>query len=241
MIKNFTFILIILLTTVSFGQQELDSLQLKEDNDQELHTRSFDENLRTKYDGEEFNYDIKTGEPQNLIGRFLQWFFQTLRDNFGINISPEAMKVLEYFIYFLMGGLVIYLLVRFFIRENLSSIFSKGPSGTIDLNLSEEHIETIDLNVLLQDALKQKDYRLAVRYQYLKVLKILSQKDIIEWHYEKTNWDYQNEIKLSSVQTIFKEVSYLYDYIWYGEQYINERGYKAAEARFIALEDQIPN
>ncbi|MEX0290525.1 MAG: hypothetical protein AB3N14_15580 [Flavobacteriaceae bacterium] len=240
MIRSFTFLCFALLTAISFGQQEADSLQLKEDSDQQLHSRSFDGDLSSKYQGEEFNYDIKTGEPQNLIGRFLQWFFQTLRDNFGIDISPEAMKILEYVIYLLMGGLVIYLLVRFFIRENLSSIFSKGPSGTIDINLSEEHIERIDLNALLQEALKQKDYRLAVRYQYLKALKILSQQDIIDWHYEKTNWDYQREIKLPSIQSIFKEVSYIYDYIWYGEQHINEIGYKAAEARFVALKNQIP-
>lgn len=240
MIKNYLGLLLLIITSTVFSQQDLDSLLLKEDTDQPIGQRAYEEELSNKYQGEEFNYNIKDGEAQNLIERFLNWFFQTLRDNFGINISPEAMQVLKFFIYLLMGGLVIYLLVRFFVGENVSSIFSNKSSGTIDLNLSEDHIDNIDLNALLMSALEQKDYRLAIRYQYLKALKSLSRTGIIDWHYEKTNWDYQREIKAPTIQLIFKEVSYLYDYIWYGEQIIDEKKYHAAEARFVALENQIP-
>lgn len=62
---------------------------------------------------------------------------------------------------------------------------------------------------------------------------------MIRWQYEKTNLDYQNEISTPSVKSIFKEVSYLYDYIWYGEQPIDETKYRTAEARFTTLKDQI--
>ena len=215
-------------------------MQLKEDTDQAINQRTFDGQLSEKYQGEEFNYDIKDGDAQNLIERFLQWFFQTLRDNFGINIAPEVMQIIEYFIYILMGSLVIYLLVRFLIGEKVSSIFKKNSPGIIDLNLSEDHIENVDLDELLNKALGQKDFRLAIRYQYLKALKTLSQKSIIDWHFEKTNWDYLKEISTPSIQSLFKEVSYLYDYIWYGEQLIDEEIYGAAEARFRALDNQIP-
>jgi hypothetical protein len=222
-----------------YSQQKVDSLHLKEDKDRAIEIKSFDAGLREKYQGDEFNYNIKDGEAQNLIERILQWFFQTLRDNFGINISPEAIQVLEILIYILMGGLVIYLLVRFLIGENISAIFKKNPTGISDINLSEDHIEQVDLDALLMQAIGQKDFRLAVRYQYLKSLKTLSQKSIIDWHFEKTNRDYLKEIRTPAIQSLFKEVSYLYDYIWYGEQYINEEIYIAAESRFQALKNQI--
>ena len=223
-----------------FGQQKIDSLLLKEDKEQPLNLRNFEQELSEKYAGEEFVYDIKDGAAQNLIERFLQWFFQTLRENFGIDISPEVIQIMEYFIYILMGGLVIYLLVRFFIGERLSSIFTKNATGIIDINLSEDHIEQVDLNRLLKNALKENDFRLAVRYQYLISLKSLSQNGIIDWHFEKTNWDYLKEISTPAMQKLFKEVSYIYDYIWYGEQPVDAEKYKAAEIKFRALENLIP-
>ncbi len=226
---------------VVYPAQEVDSLQLKEDTGQAIDLRSFDEELNQKYQGDDFNYDINDGAAQNLIERFLSWFFQTLRDNFGIDISPAAIQILEYIIYILMGGLVIYLLVRFLIGENVSSIFKKSHTGIVDINLTEDHIEQIDLDELLSKAITKKDFRLAIRYQYLKTLKTLSQNSIIDWHYEKTNRDYLSEISAPGIQKLFKEVSYLYDYIWYGEQYINEETYGIAETRFQVLEKQIPN
>ncbi len=239
MIKYFLSGLLFLISFVGISQVGADTLRLKEENDPGINRRYFEEELTDKYQGEEFNYEINDGEAQNLIQRFLNWFFQTLKDKLGIDISPEALGVIEYPIYILMGILVLYLLVRFFIGEDLSSVFTKDATGLTDVNLSEEHIGDVDLEALLETALEQKDFRLAIRYQYLRALKLLSQKSIIDWHYEKTNLDYQNEISTPAIKSIFKELSYLYDYIWYGEQFIDEMKYEAAEVRFAALKDLI--
>ena len=239
MIKPPLPLICLLLLQVAFSQQEKDLPTLKEDTTQVLDTRSFEKNLNEKYSGDEFNYDVTDGEAQNLLKRFLNWFFGTLQDTFGISIPPEAMQIMEYFIYLLMGGLVIYLLVRFFIGENLSTMFTKQAKSIVDINLSEEHIENVNLDALVKNALVKKDYRLAIRYQYLRALKMLSNQNIIDWHYEKTNWDYQKEISSPQMNSIFKEVSLLYDYIWYGEQEIDEFKYRAADARFDALKNMI--
>ncbi|HMB61737.1 MAG TPA: DUF4129 domain-containing protein, partial [Eudoraea sp.] len=225
---------------VKLSQVRQDSVKLKTDTDQVLSSRSFGDPLRDKYQGEEFNYDTRVDEAQNLLQRSLQWFFQTLQEHFGITIPPGTYQVLEYLIYLLMAILVLYLLVRFFVGENLTSLFNKPAAAVTGISHSEEHIVNVDLEALLTAAILEKEYRLAIRYQYLKALKLLSQKNIIEWHYEKTNGDYLKEIEVPTIRSIFREVSYLYDYIWYGEQEINEVKYHAAEIRFAALRNQIP-
>ncbi|MEL6917533.1 MAG: hypothetical protein AAFO99_07360 [Bacteroidota bacterium] len=239
MIKFYLLLVLNLFFLMGFAQRENDSVP-SDDTATVLDIRFFDEGLNERYTGDEFNYDIKDGEAQNLLERFLRWLSNLLGDTFGFSIDPDTLKVLELVIYLLMGGLVIYFLVKFFIGEKLSSIFTKKATSIIDINLSEEHIENVDLDALIKLALEQKDYRLAVRYQYLRTLKDLSQKNIIEWHYEKTNTDYQREITIPRVQSLFKEVSYLYDYIWYGEQIIDEPKYVAARSRFVALTNLIP-
>jgi hypothetical protein len=147
---------------------------------------------------------------------------------------------MEYVIYILLGVLAIYLLVRFLVGENLPQLFTKKAGSLIDLTLGEEHIENLDLDGLLRTALAQNDYRLAIRYHYLGILKALSGKGLIEWHYDKTNADYIKEIPSPNIKTRFEEVSYLYDHVWYGEQALDAPRYKVAENHFLALKTLLP-
>jgi len=234
-----TIVPFLLFFLLGFSQLKKDSVQIPQDLDSKLTERSLPNDLNKKYSGEEFDYEIKTGESQNLIARFLSWLSRGLNDIFGINISPEAFKFLQYLIYFLMGGLVIYLIIRLLVNEKFNAIFTKKAKSIIDIDLAEQHIESLDLDALLQAALDDKNYRLAIRYHYLRVLKKLSQANIIEWHFDKTNSDYQNEIAKPNLKSGFKEVSYLYDYIWYGEQPIDENSYEKANSSFQSLNNSI--
>ncbi|MEM9076667.1 MAG: hypothetical protein AAGC43_06495 [Bacteroidota bacterium] len=236
----FLFLLLLLPCLVLANLQQKDSLQLQYDKDSKLEERSITEDLSQKYQGDEFNYEIKTGESQNLLLRALRWIFNGLGDIFGFDVSPNTLKVIQYFIYVLMGLLVIYLLVRFLVNERFGSIFTKKATSLLDVDLSEQHIESLDLDSLMDKAIQNKDYRLAVRYQFLKVLKRLSQKQLIDWNFEKTNSDYEKELNENQLKTKFREVSYLYEHIWYGENPITERQYRKTNDRFNSLNTLIP-
>lgn len=240
MIKTYTIILILFFFSFGFAQQEQDSIILPTDTSSVLDIKTFDTDLSEKYIGEEFDYSSAEGDAQNLLSRFLLWIRNALSDTFGVDLPPGTLKVVEYIIYVLMGVLALYLLVKFLVGENLTTLFSKRATPLIDINLSEEHIEHIDLDILIKEALVAKNYRLAIRYHYLSVLKNLSLRNIIEWQFEKTNSDYQNEITIDQLKPLFQEVSYLYDYIWYGEQDIDENKFNAAETRFAALKNSLP-
>ncbi|MFD2099238.1 DUF4129 domain-containing protein [Flagellimonas iocasae] len=237
MIKSSLIILMLLWASISFAQN--DSIVIPVDEGSTLSERQIEEDLSKKYTGEDFNYDIKTGESSNLLARFIRWLLNSLGDIFGLDISPQTLLILEYIIYALMGALVIFLLIRVFVNEKFNAIFTKKAKSIVDIDLSEQHIESLDLDAMMNDALKNKDYRLAVRYQFLRILKLLSQKNLIEWHFEKTNADYEREIKHGNLQAAFKNASYLYENIWYGEQPIDEAGYAKASSRFSTLNNLI--
>ena len=221
-----------------FSQEANDSV-VRIDSISKLTERSIPDGLTQKYTGDEFNYEVKTGESQNLLLRFLNWVGQGLQRIFGIEISPRTLEILELIIYVGMAILAIYLCVRLFTNESFHSLFTKKAKVLADVTLSEEHIESIDLNVLLAKALEQNDFRLAVRYQFLLVLQLLSKKGVIDWHFEKTNSDYLKEIEKQDLQKSFKKVSYLYDHIWYGEQPINVLTYEKAQQDFDAVQKNL--
>ncbi len=223
---------------MSVAQGTNDSI-VKIDSSSVLTVRTINENLSNKYTGDEFDYTFKTGESQNLLARFINWVGQGLSNIFGINISPQLLELIEYFIYFLLIILVIYLVVKLLINENFNSLFQKKAKTVNDINLTEEHIEGIDINKLLHEAVEQKDYRLAIRYQFLLTLQKLSKNDIITWHFDKTNTDYFTEIKQPEIKRGFKKIAYLYDYIWYGEQIIDDVKYTKSVLDFESINKQI--
>lgn len=200
-----------------------------------LSIRQFNDGFSDSYNGEEFNYTTKTGESQNLLARFINWIGQGLYKVFGIELSPQVLEILEYLIYLLLGILVIYIVVKVLIKENFDSIFQKKAKTINDINFTEEHIEKIDLNKLLKEALDTNNYRLAIRYQFLLTLQKLSKNDKIEWHFDKTNSDYITEITEPQLKNKFKKVVYLYDYIWYGEQEIAIDNYEKSISDFETI------
>lgn len=230
-------ILLILLqfaTLLSFSQGVQDSI-VKIDTASVLSIRQFNDGFSDSYNGEEFNYTTKTGESQNLLARFINWIGQGLYKVFGIELSPQVLEILEYLIYLFLGILVIYIVVKVLINENFNSIFQKKAKTINDINFTEEHIEKIDLNTLLIEALGTNNYRLAIRYQFLLTLQKLSKNDRIEWHFDKTNSDYLTEITEPQLKNKFKKVVYLYDYIWYGEQEIAKDKYEKSISDFETI------
>ncbi|MDT0556586.1 hypothetical protein [Patiriisocius hiemis] len=215
-----------------------DSLRVVVDSSL-VSQRSFSEKLSEKYTGNEFDYDTMDGEAENFIFRAIRWFFRKIGDFFGFDVSPEMIKFLELFFYTLIGILAVYIIIKLLVGDSPSSFFTKKSTQLAPLNIQEEHIENIDLDALIKEALKQGNYRLAIRYMYLKSLKELSQKNLIDWHYDKTNTDYYTEIKDGTLKKAYKQTSYLYDNIWYGEFELDTAGFDIAKKDFEHLTKQI--
>ncbi len=227
-------------TSLGVAQSVKDTLVVPEDSLGNLYARPELKDLNRTYNGEEFDYNVKTGESQNLIARFFNWLNMWLSDTFGIKISPEAFNVIQWGIYIVFSGLILYLIIRLLINERIEALFTKGSTAIADVELSTRHIEQVNLDELLSEALRNGEHRLAVRFLFLKLLQRLSQKQIIQWHFEKTNSDYQQEIQEPRLQSRFKELSYLYDYVWYGEQALDKSAFDKVRERFGKMDQLLP-
>jgi hypothetical protein len=200
-----------------------------------LEVTYFKENFKENYTGDDFNYSINDTGGINLMQRILRTFFNWMSDLFGFDIDFIDYKTLEYIVYGLLGIIVLYLLIKFLLQNPVSSVFKTETKTIEGFSYVEEDIKQIDFDKLVKDALKSNNYRLATRYLYLKSLKVLANKKTIEWHFEKTNTDYINEIKDHKLKTLFKRVSYIYDYVWYGEFPIDEVSFKKNQDDFNQL------
>ena len=134
----------------------------------------------------------------------------------------------------LLFVLVVYFIFRAIVNKEGTWVFGKSSDkNIIPVTDVENNIRTSNFKSLIAFAEKQKDFRLAVRYYYLWLLKSLTESEIIEYDVEKTNSDYHSEITSESIKNEFAYTSYLYNYIWYGEVNVNEAQFSRAKQAFI--------
>lgn len=221
--KNFEIVLI-----------ENDSLQI---DTSKVKKRSFD-NLNDVYSGEDFIYE-HTVESSGWWTRFKQWINDWFKDLFNLKTQGQASKATD--IAIKIAGVIIFLLVIYFIfkavmNDEGSWVFGKSSDKNIIPVIDvENNIHATDFKALITSAESENNYRLAVRYYYLWLLKALANAEIIEYDVEKTNSDYQNEIASTELKKEFTYTSYLYNYIWYGEFDVNQIQFDNAKHAFNNL------
>ncbi len=232
--KHINCIFIAILSPITFWAQKVS-----EADSTAINVKRFSDDLAKNYSGSDFDYVTNDTGGTNLLQEILRKFFDWLGDLIGIDTSWMDMKLLEYCIYGLFAVIIVYLIIKYMLNSPVNTIFNKEDRKINQLNFTEEHIEKVDFDSLITKAVDAADYRVAVRYLYLKSLQLLSNHQIIEWHFDKTNAEYQAEIKDAATKEYFRKVSYIYDYVWYGEFSINESDYEKTAYNFNKLNQSV--
>jgi len=165
--------------------------------------------------------------------QFKNWFF----DQFGTSsLVSLFLKVLPYF---LLGGLLLLIGWLFSKFNPSSSLLKSSNQPDVLLNEEEEIIRSENIEDLIASAVKDLNYRLAVRYYYLFLLKLLNQKGIIHYEFQKTNSEYLSELKGVEFKEMIKRSIRHYDFIWYGNFSIDRMQFLQAESSFKKLQDNL--
>ena len=112
--------------------------------------------------------------------------------------------------------LVIILLIVYFMYKNKQPI--KKVTG-FDENKAPADIPKTELELALEKAIQNKNYREAVRIYFVFIIKDLSEKNWIKWKKNKTNFSYLSEMTGRDEYHGFYQVVTLYEIIWYGVFY----------------------
>ena len=94
---------------------------------------------------------------------------------------------------------------------------------------------TKDFDQLINSAVQNNNYKLAVRYLFLKLLKLLSDEEIIQYRKDKTNHQYLKEIDDIQVSNAFKDTAYRFEWIWYGDFPIDKAQMENSKNEFNKL------
>ncbi|HYC29907.1 MAG TPA: DUF4129 domain-containing protein, partial [Chitinophagaceae bacterium] len=103
----------------------------------------------------------------------------------------------------------------------------------------DELLQKENLAALIQEAEAQNNFRLAVRYRYMKVLQEMDERQIISLNAQSTNWDYVNRLGGHPLKKQFLLLTRAYEYVWYGEFEINNDQYGYLRTEFQQFENSL--
>jgi len=153
-------------------------------------------------------------------------------------LSENAIKNIFWFITvsFLLIVIVLYLLDGNF---NIFKRSVKAVNTTNDADIFNQSIFELDYNTLIQQATEKGDYNIAIRLYYLKLLANLSNKKLIDYSKEKTNFEYQFQLITTVYYPDFVEASKYYEYAWYADITITKKQYDKVVQAYQIFEQKL--
>jgi len=220
-------IFILLMQAFPMGAQQ----EVKYD-DSEIKLQEIPEaKLEELRNSSELNYDedaVVSTSFWNIIWRYVSKFLS------GISANKSLMWGI--YIALLLGS--IYLIYNS-LNVKPQAFFDSSSGTNIAHQLVLQDIHKMKLDELIRIAIINQEYRRAVRFLYLKLLKKLDSKQLIVWEINKTNRDYYYELTDKKFQQSFTHLSYWYDYLWYGNFPVGEDKFQEIETQFKTFEEEI--
>ena len=143
----------------------------------------------------DYNSEIDSTE-KSIFDKVMQDFYNWLEEVFGgIDDLKDAVfspsSNMRYV--WIAIGIVAILIIVYFIYKKKMLIFKKKKKADDDYEVVEDTIYGIDFEQDIARAINLGNYREAIRLRYLQCLKMLSDKEKINWRIYKTPTQYTRE------------------------------------------------
>lgn len=208
---------------------------------QPQYQRQFEDGFQKRYSGNRFDYEGTREIKKN----------RTFRDAEPAEYESGSPDIKEdnnrtdfifssgIFQWIFIGILIVAVgyLVYILMNEGGQSLFLSGRNRKLSTNKGTDvkAIQDTDVHTLIAQAENTNDFRLAIRYLHLQVLKTLSLKRLIKLEDDKTDSEYLGELQQTKHKTAFAQTSYVYNYVWFGEFPLDANQYHKAKSNFVSL------
>lgn len=234
----FIFLLIQLSSALSapemnlFAQTIQDSVEISTSPEVRVPSES---RLQEISEMEKYRYN-EPRESMSLWDRIMLWFqnfLQKLYENTWVEYFIKGSALLIFII-------VLVALVNQMLKGEIRSAIRGRKERTL-LNLSVDNVDSNGdkIDSLIEKAIAQQNFALAVRLLYQKSLLLLKHHELIVYKQDKTNYDYLFELADHPSATYFDRLTYFHEYIDYGQFEIDEPRFQKIRAVFHQFEKSL--
>ena len=168
---------------------------------------------------------------KRLLRRFFNWF-NSLFTGVG---NPAFWKTAAYVF---IASVIVFVTLKL-LGVDFSGLYRKKNNNEIPYETLGENIHSIDFADAIAEAIAQKNYRLAVRLYYLKALKELTDREMIDWRINKTNRSYVYELNSPTLRPDFERITLQFEYAWYGDFPVDETQFLNIKNQFLTFSEEV--
>jgi hypothetical protein len=138
----------------------------------------------------------------------------------------------RWFIYCSLVGILLFAIYKI-VSGNRMHLFYKTRAGNQPATGENgTDIYDEDLDAKITEAVGQHDFRMGVRYLFLKALRLLSDEELIRFHVQSTNREYAEQLSGHPLEKDFGFLAYAYEHVWYGDRPLSEPQFERVMGRF---------
>lgn len=195
-----------------------------------VYERSFSkEQVQRLQSDPSLDYEQPPTVAESLWDRFWAWVGYLIGKLFRGAVGTDWGRLIVYVIALALLVAVVMLMLK----VNAFRILYSGQGAAQQYEVLDENIHEMDFDKLIQEAADRQDYRRGIRLLFLYALKLLSDKQLIHWESGKTNHEYVGELGKGELRNGLNELSFYFDYAWYGNFTINRDTFGKAQNTFV--------
>ena len=157
------------------------------------------------------------------------------KDEMNFTADPIFQSLLWLVI---IGGFVTFLIL--YLKNSHAGLFRRSSNiADEETEVETNDIFSINYQKEIDKAAGMSNYRLAVRLMFLRLLRDMSDKNIIQYKHDNTNFDYMVQLQSTGMYPDFFRLARNYEYSWYGQFDIDKEKYSIIKNEFNKFERKI--
>jgi len=139
----------------------------------------------------------------------------------------------------IIGGFAFAIIM--FLSDSNIRLFRKKINVFADEKQDKETEDIFEINYRdrIDKAVREGNYRLAVRLMFLQMLKTMSGRNIIQYKQDRTNFDYLLQLRDKKHYHDFFRLTRNYEYTWYGNFPVNDEAWQLIKNDFEKFNNTI--
>ncbi len=228
--KLFIFIVVVINSFFVFSKQ------LPATDSSSIRVREIPNNVIQDYkNNPAYDYEKVIPKDKSIFERVMDWVWDKYYELMRMKYGPLTRDII-----FMLIGLstILFFLYKIF-KGNTSGIFENNRKITHGFSLEAEALQQINFDEAIQQALSAGNYTACIRLLYLKSLKILSEKNLINWQINKTNAAYIQELEVPAIRVPFESLTQYFEKVYYGNERSEKHDVDAMNEKFLKLQEQL--
>jgi len=202
-----------------------------------VELRSFDTAAIGSYRRDDaFDYD-RVRDPTSLWDRFVRWVMEGIRDLMPDSVADAFDDFLHDWLPWIVIVSALGVVGGKLYRARMGGLLGEADRGLVgDMDELTEDVAGVDLDRAIAEAIDSGRYRRAVRLLYLRALRDLAERDLIDYRRERTNADYLKDLSNRPIRPLFEQITLLFEFIWYGDQSIDRSTFPRVHESFTRFQ-----